>query len=46
MKGGAMGIFDKSQLVKTIRVLQKKDCPKTDGKHQLRKTLDGIRKKA
>lgn len=25
-----MSIFDKSQLVKTIRILQKKDCPKSD----------------
>jgi len=38
--------FKTSQLMKTIAVLRNKDCPKTDGKRQLRKTLDKIRNKA
>lgn len=41
-----MGIFDKSQLVKTMRVLQKKDCPKSDGNHnQIKKTISTLRGK-
>jgi len=43
--------FSKSQLMKTMRALQKKDCPKSDnpnqnsGLNQLRKTLDTLRGK-
>jgi len=36
-------MFEGSQLVRTIRILQKKDCPKGDGKHQLKKTMETIR---
>lgn len=34
--------FSKSQLVKTIRVLQGKDCPKSDNQNQVKKTLNNL----
>jgi len=37
--------FKKSQLMKTMCILRGKDCPKTDGKHQLKRTWDKIRGK-
>lgn len=37
--------FSKSQLMKTIRVLQKKDCPKSDNQNQVTKTLNNLRGK-
>jgi hypothetical protein len=40
-----MGIFDKTQLVKTIRILQKKDCPKSDNQNQVTRTLNHLMRK-
>lgn len=40
-----MGIFDKTQLMKTIRILQEKDCPKSDNQNQVKKTLANLRGK-
>ena len=37
--------FKKSQLMKTVRVLQKKDSPKSDNPNQLKKTVNSLRGK-
>jgi len=37
--------FNKSQLMKTITVLQKKDCVKSNNLNQVKKTLNHLRGK-
>jgi len=37
--------FQKSQLMRTVRILRKKDCPKSDNQNQVKKTLNNLRGK-